>query len=1019
MRRCALLLNSLVCLATVVLFGCGGGGGSSEGPPPPAPNFTLSLTPVSIGIVQGSSQSMQIEVMGQNGFSGSVNVTVTGLPLGVTVLPAPLTVASGSSGSLSFAAASNAAAGKVQVILKAVSGSLEVDNTVALTVKAPPIFVKIGGALERGYYDESRQLLFASNPSLNEVDVMSGADLSLRARVPVPQPFGIDQMADGKTLVVGTFTQGIYTVDEDTLAVTQHLSPNFTDTNSTTTVLLTPVAMANGKVLVIGKDVGIYADYIYGGQHLIEWVSATDSFGEPALPGSPPLTSNEFDNLKRSSEHKWAISASGYLYLYSSDADSFTWGLEPTVIGGVRDFAANPSGTQFAVVSDSQVAFYDQRLNPVATVNATTGSFSHSGVMYSADGSRLYWELAFPVPTVDLIDTGKFTEVGNVESEYGVDLTEPSLLWVDKRQRAFLGALSGLAIRDCTNPRTSPPTGTPNSPLPYPDAIPLNTSVPIQYNNGYTPPGTTISFGGVLGTVQTGSPLKVVPPPSAVAGPVDTVFTLPDGDAYLVSQGFSYGVEVAAATATLVPQSGNATLNLFGFGMLNGSFGAPNTVTVGGQTSSNVTVNTGLPTINVLQEVSAQLPSGNPGPADITVTSNNGTGTLKNAVTYIPSATVLPAGSLLQLIYEARRNLLYTLRSTEIDVLNPSTLQWQTPLHPTSSSDLGYIAMTLTPDGSKMLVVDSKSNTLTMLSPDNPSQSTVASLPPIQPHSIVATNTGKAFIARGASASSLSIEFDLSTLTYVSLPFSFTGNLPQFAATPDGRIVVAGTNDGSGNVGLWNSANDSFSSQGFADGFWTDVAISPDGSTLAAVTGGPGLAGVAAGFFDEQLHFLNSTVYPDLAPPDAEQVLGTIFSPSGRTLVVPTGDAIEFFDVATGQLRGRLLTPEPLPVLVFPIAASGNIALDPTGQTIYAISASGLTVLKLAAPVDQLAPPAWFHSVAGRAVTGLARTAAAPRLARSSPWPPAKAGRRGLPATTPAVGHLIEYDLNVVRDAGH
>jgi hypothetical protein len=42
-----------------------------------------------------------------------------------------------------------------------------------------------------------------------------------------------------------------------------------------------------------------------------------------------------------------------------------------------------------------------------------------------------------------------------------------------------------------------------------------------------------------------------------------------------------------------------------------------------------------------------------------------------------PSPTVVPATNLLQLIYDTHRSLLYALKTTEVDVLNPATLQWQ------------------------------------------------------------------------------------------------------------------------------------------------------------------------------------------------------------------------------------------------------------------------------------------------------------------------------------------------------
>jgi hypothetical protein len=81
-------------------------------------------------------------------------------------------------------------------------------------------------------------------------------------------------------------------------------------------------------------------------------------------------------------------------------------------------------------------------------------------------------------------------------------------------------------------------------------------------------------------------------------------------------------------------------------------------------------------------------------------------------------------------------------------------------------------------------------------------------------------------------------------------------------------------------------------------------------------------------------------------------------------LVVALGDSVEFWDTAQGTLRARLMTPEELHVLVSPEEAlAPALALDPTGQTIYAISASGLTVLKLPKPLDQISSMQWPHTV--------------------------------------------------------
>jgi hypothetical protein len=87
------------------------------------------------------------------------------------------------------------------------------------------------------------------------------------------------------------------------------------------------------------------------------------------------------------------------------------------------------------------------------------------------------------------------------------------------------------------------------------------------------------------------------------------------------------------------------------------------------------------------------------------------------------------------------------------------------------------------------------------------------------------------------------------------------------------------------------------------------------------------------------------------------------------------GDSIDFFSSSKGTLQGRLLTPESLPIVNIYIPSTGIIALDPTAKIIYAISASGLTVMTLPTTVDQILPPIWpyaaraRHSVRSKTVT--------------------------------------------------
>ena len=50
-----------------------------------SPNFTLSLNPTSLTVQQGSSGTAQLTITPQNGFTGTVNLSLVGAPSGVTL----------------------------------------------------------------------------------------------------------------------------------------------------------------------------------------------------------------------------------------------------------------------------------------------------------------------------------------------------------------------------------------------------------------------------------------------------------------------------------------------------------------------------------------------------------------------------------------------------------------------------------------------------------------------------------------------------------------------------------------------------------------------------------------------------------------------------------------------------------------------------------------------------------------------------------------------------------------------
>lgn len=934
--------------------------------PPPPPSLAISLTPNTLTLFQGgASQTVQVSVTAQNNFSGTVSVTTAALPRGVSVSPASLSLTPGTPATFTFSASTAALISQQNLDVNAASGTLSASASLKLSVTGPTVSDPLhwlGGTLVHGFYDETRQLLFVSNPGLNELDVISGQDFSIKARVPVPQPWGIDQMADGNTLVLGTQAQDVITVDENTLAVTLHPCTGL-DPSGYGLFFPMVVAMANGKVLMSGLEPGIDSDDIYeAGEYLYEWdsVSNTCSQIEPAAG----TVGFEVDSLARSADHKWAIFSADQFYLYSSDTNRMkTVPVNsvnpPSNEFGVRGYALNPDGSEMAVASANQVTFLNGSLMALAST-PIPGAFqtARTAVRFSADGQTLYLQYDFPLE-IEEINASDYSALGYITGDavtFG-DSNMERLLATDAEGRAYTGISGGLRVVNLTqSPVPNPTNGfdptSPNCP-PLDIALPLNVSHQLPLIDASTT--SSVYVGGEPAPILDGGTAIEIPASSS-AGPADEECIGPSGDALVEQAAVSYGVQPIALSATLLPPVGNPTIYLYGYGFSSTPGEAP-TVTIAG---SPVKVTPFSYSATPFEGEAIQVPNGTPGESvNVTVSSSVGSGTLKSAATYYAAPAVIPALGLLQLLYDSHRNLLYTLKANEIDVLNPATLQWQSPIIlPQPANPVSYATMALSPDGS-WLVVASPDAHIAVLDPDEPSQAQlVTSALASSLTSLAITEFNKAILAGSTQV----IELDLASGTFTALHIAAGG-------------LVKSSADGTHVYGIYPSAGFEVYSidpstylvqtVGFAytANGWTDIAVSPDGTQVATVLGPPFAAGDYEAFFNSNLQSLNTNIYPDDSPPDDTSVMGTTFSPAGKVLVVPLGDSIEFCNAAQGTLLARLMTPGELQVWAYPqTAISPLLALDSAGQTIYAASASGLTVFELPEPLDQMPATQWPSS---------------------------------------------------------
>jgi len=98
------------------------------------PGFTLTASPGSLSITQGSSGSATITSSVTGGFDSAISLSASGAPSGVTIGFNPGSITGAGSSTLTFTVASTTAAGTYTITVTGTSGSTTETTTVSLTV---------------------------------------------------------------------------------------------------------------------------------------------------------------------------------------------------------------------------------------------------------------------------------------------------------------------------------------------------------------------------------------------------------------------------------------------------------------------------------------------------------------------------------------------------------------------------------------------------------------------------------------------------------------------------------------------------------------------------------------------------------------------------------------------------------------------------------------------------------------------------------------------------------------------
>jgi hypothetical protein len=134
--------------------------------PAAAPDFSLSASPASQTVTQGSGTSYKVTVNPSGGFAGLVNLSLTGLPSGATGTFVPTSVTGSGTSTLTVTtSATSTPAGTYTLTITGTSGSLSHATNVTLVVTAPDFSLSASPASQTVTQGSGTSYKVTVNPS--------------------------------------------------------------------------------------------------------------------------------------------------------------------------------------------------------------------------------------------------------------------------------------------------------------------------------------------------------------------------------------------------------------------------------------------------------------------------------------------------------------------------------------------------------------------------------------------------------------------------------------------------------------------------------------------------------------------------------------------------------------------------------------------------------------------------------------------------------------------------------------
>ncbi len=1005
------LLLDLLLLASV---GCGGGSSYTQPPPPPPPqpDFSIGFSQNSVNVQQGATSApINFVVSPLNGFTGTVQVTLSGVPAGVISNPAsPFSAAAGSSTLILFSAAANASTGNFTVAAEGVSGSLSHPANLGLTVQAgfvanlprtvyartdsiPAMDDPAGEPRHRRLvYDPVHKFVFAANRAMNRVEILSTATATRVGQINVPGASSADLSADGSTIWVGTVTEQVVAIDTSSLQIKARYEmtglqplPN--------TLFDRPeelLALSSGNLMMRLRQ-------SQSGESLLALWNPSSNTLTNLTSTEPQLFQNGLGAMARSGDHTKVLVAasdsSGELAVYDSNGNILA-GPHGLGSGTIPLVAANSDGTRYAVVfvsnGSSQVLLLDGSLNQIAT----NASSAVNGLVFSRDGQFLYIsENTASPPVITALDGHTLSAVGQV-ADLWIAGRRSEIEDVDSTKLIFGIANRGLSFVDAATPASLPATApvfAAAPPIAEPSEGPSSGGTATVLAGQNFEPTAEVLFGSqttsnakVAGATQ----INATSPPNAAAGAINVTAYFPSGWLALAPDAFSYGPQVLQILPNAGAPAGGDTVQIYGYGF--GSDPTKISVKFGGITATiqkveNVT--SIAPSLGLdatypfpLERITLQIPAGTAGKTDLAVASPAGSVTALKAFEYLQSENFYAKPAFDRfIVYDKTRQWLYLSNIDHVDVFDLASKTFHNPgIEPPGGPppSAGIRGLALTPDASQLVAADFGSQAIYLFDPDNASGTTVSvgGVPGFSnsgPSRVAATSTQAVFVGLSAESGSsgactsclgqLNLSVSPPTIQPASQPeiTSLTG-APLVQSNGDGsQVFLAFANAPGGPLAAWSSSAPNQFSTFTANDSAVDLGTAADGTTFVIETNGT---------TEIRGSDLSLAVIPENSElaqiPGRNQVPGVTLHPSGALIYQPflTGPAgnpgvkggVDIFDAHSGALRLRILLAQQLMTDVDGLHGS-FLTTDENGQRLFAITSTdgtaqnaGVTVIALA-----------------------------------------------------------------------